>query len=166
MPHPEDTRTALALTAQARDYIDHLRGAWRRGDPNELIDAVTPIGSFVGQQATDVLVGETVLAGLTKLAEAPTYANAAIQRWQDANTIQKMQDTLPSAAVQTDLLSAQERSKSNFENLETAYQTRRALDDAELGGAANGAGLSARHDRDRAPVDDRQPQPGHGPDTQ
>ena len=53
-----------------------------------------------------------------------------------------MQDTLPSAAVQTDLLSAQERSKSNFENLETAYQTRRALDDAELGGAANGAGLA------------------------
>ncbi len=141
IPHPEDTRTAQAITAVAREYIEHLQGAWRRGDPNELIDAVMPAGGFVGEQVTDVIIGEAVFEALAHMATVPTYLDLAAQNWRDARTIAQMQDKLPSLANQSDLLDAIERSKSNFQHLEDAYQARRPLVDAELGGADNGAGL-------------------------
>ncbi len=143
IPRPEETESAEALSAVARDYIDHLRGAWRRGDPNEIIDAVMPAGGFIGEQATDMVLGEAVFEGLAHLATVPRYADLAITNWRDARTIAQMQKKLPSVAQQADELGALERSKSNFENLENAYNARRPLSDAELSGSSDtGAGLS------------------------
>jgi PKD repeat protein len=144
IPHPESSRTAVVLAAQAHSYIEHLQGAWRRGDPNELVDAVSPVGGIAGEQATDLLVPEAVFESVGALARAPKYLNAAAEQWSNANTIAKMQAELPSAAQLAIDNAAIEVSKSKFPSLENAYTTGRSLGDVELGAGLNndGAGLA------------------------
>ena len=143
IPHPhlpgEDE-----IKHQLETYLRHLAGAWGRGDPNELIDAVRPVGNVVGETATDVLVGEASFAALAELARAPRYVNAAIASWKDERTIAKMKANFPSAAQQTLELKAQELSKSKYPLLEEAFDAQRPLQDVELGVGLqdDGAGLA------------------------
>ena len=144
IPHPENTRTAAVISAQAQTYIEHLQGAWRRGDPNELIDAVEPAGGIIGEQATDLVLGEAVFEGIASLSRAPKYVKLATREWQNSRTIAQMQANLPSAAQLAIDNEAIELSKSKFPALEQSYATRQPLADIQLGAGANndGAGLS------------------------
>lgn len=143
IPRPDLPGLAV-LKAQVDQYLTHLAGAWQRGDPNELIDAVRPLGKVVGESGTDLLVAEATFAGLAALARAPQYLNAAVGAWRDERTIAQMKAKFPDIAQQTLDLKAQELSKSKYPLLENAFTTRRPLTDLELGVGRNkdGAGLS------------------------
>ncbi len=144
IPHPQSP-TVDAIADMAHQYVLTLQGNWRRGNPNAIIDSFRPLGQAVGGIATDVALQEAVFEGVAALLRAPRYLAAAVPRWRDANTIEKMRATLPSAAQQTLELKAGEVSKSNFPLLEETYVTGRPLTDLELGVGANndGAGISA-----------------------
>lgn len=134
------------LARDIETYLDHLAGAWGRNDPNELIDAVRPVGAVVGEQSTDVLVGEATFSALAELSRAPKYLKAAAAAWRDQKTIAQMKANFPSAAQLTLDLKAQELSKSKYPLLESAFNTQRPLTNVDLGVGTNddGAGLAAQ----------------------
>ena len=133
------------LGPQIDSWVKHLQGAWRRGDPNELSQAVAPIGAPVGGLATDLVVPEALFGGLVSmLSTSGKYARVATAVWSDSRTIDAMAANLPSAAEETIRLKAARFSKSRYPALELAYDTRRPLTDLELGvgDGTNGAGLA------------------------